>query len=238
MASTLGSLEALLQFLKDEKVPVYKVDIGTVRESDVKSAAIMREKGRPEYAVIMAFDVKTDPEATRRAEALQVRILSAEIIYHLFDFFKAFRKEMAEEKKRLRAKEAVWPCRLQIIPEYIFNKKDPLVFGVKVVEGAVKVGTPLVCPKKGHLLVGAVQSIEYKKASVDKGTEGQEVCLKVQGDANITFGRQIDENEVLESRVSFDSYECLREVFADELSDKEKKLAKSLVNSQYMSQLS
>lgn len=58
MASTLGSLEALLSFLKQSEIPVFKVNIGIVHKMDVKRCALMREKQKPEYAVILAFDVK------------------------------------------------------------------------------------------------------------------------------------------------------------------------------------
>ncbi len=57
-ASTLGSLEALLAFLKSMNIPVFQANIGVVHKKDVKKAAIMRDKGKPEYAVILAFDVK------------------------------------------------------------------------------------------------------------------------------------------------------------------------------------
>ena len=57
-ASTIGSLEALLAFLKGVNIPVCQAGIGVVHKRDVKKAAIMRDKGKPEYACILAFDVK------------------------------------------------------------------------------------------------------------------------------------------------------------------------------------
>merc|ERR1712070_261437 len=63
-ASTLGSLEALLSFLSDSKIPVFDVGIGEVHKKDVRKAAIMSSKGHQEYAVILAFDVRVNPEAT------------------------------------------------------------------------------------------------------------------------------------------------------------------------------
>jgi translation initiation factor 5B len=60
-ASTLGALEALLQFLQKEckpTIPVSAVSIGTIFKRDVMRAAIMNDKGLPEYATILAFDVK------------------------------------------------------------------------------------------------------------------------------------------------------------------------------------
>ena len=46
------------------------------------------------------------------------------------------------------APEAVFPCRLKIIPEFIFNKKEPIVVGIEVLEGVLKPLTPIVIPKK------------------------------------------------------------------------------------------
>lgn len=56
-ASTLGSLEALLQFLADMKIPVSGIAIGPVHKKDVMRASVMLERQR-EFAVILAFDVK------------------------------------------------------------------------------------------------------------------------------------------------------------------------------------
>ena len=56
-ASTLGSLEALLDFLKDCKIPVANVGIGPVYKRDVMQCGVMLEKA-PDYAVMLCFDVK------------------------------------------------------------------------------------------------------------------------------------------------------------------------------------
>jgi translation initiation factor 5B len=60
-ASSLGSLEALLEFLKsqDPPIPVGGVNIGPIHKKDVIRASIMLEHQK-EYATILAFDVKVN----------------------------------------------------------------------------------------------------------------------------------------------------------------------------------
>lgn len=139
-ASTLGSLEALLEFLKTPEVniPVSGISIGPVHKKDIMKASVMLEK-KKEYATILAFDVKVTPEAREMADDLGVKIFIADIIYHLFDQFKAYIDNLKEEKKKESADEAVFPCVLKILPNCVFNKKDPIVLGVDVVEGIAKV---------------------------------------------------------------------------------------------------
>lgn len=85
-ASTIGSLEALLQFLETSSIPVASIGIGTIYRSTVVKVNVMKEK-KPEYAVILSFDVKMDPDARLEAKNLEITVFEANIIYHLFDMF-------------------------------------------------------------------------------------------------------------------------------------------------------
>jgi hypothetical protein len=52
--------------------------------------------------------------------------------------------EQIKKKRRAESKDvAVFPCVLDILGQYIFNKKNPIVMGVKVHEGILQPGTPL-----------------------------------------------------------------------------------------------
>ena len=139
-ASTLGSLEALLEFLKVSKIPVANISIGPVYKRDVMSAGIMLEKAR-EYAVMLCFDVKVDKEAQEYADREGVTIFTADIIYHLFDDFTKHMAQLAEQKKEDSKMLAVFPCVLNQVA--VFNKKDPIVVGVDVVEGNLRLLTPI-----------------------------------------------------------------------------------------------
>jgi len=139
-ASTLGSLEALLEFLKVSKIPVANISIGPVYKRDVMSAGVMLEKAK-EYAVMLCFDVKVDKEAQAYADEVGVKIFTADIIYHLFDDFSKHMAQLAEQKKEDSKLLAVFPCVLT--PVAVFNKKDPIVVGVDVTEGNLRLLTPI-----------------------------------------------------------------------------------------------
>ena len=149
-ASTLGSLEALLEFLKVSKIPVANISIGPVYKRDVMQAGIMLEKS-PEYAVMLCFDVKVDKEAQLYADEQGIKIFTADIIYHLFDDFTKHMAQLAEQKKEESKLHAVFPCVLK--PVAVFNKKDPVVVGVDVIEGNLRLLTP-ICAIKTNPVTG------------------------------------------------------------------------------------
>jgi len=144
-ASTLGSLEALLEFLRVSKIPVANISIGPVHKRDVITASTMLEKAK-EYAVMLCFDVKVDKDAHELADQMGVKIFTAEIIYHLFDDFTKHMAALQAQKKEESKMLAVFPCVLR--PVAVFNKKDPIVIGVDVVEGNLRMNTPIAAVRE------------------------------------------------------------------------------------------
>ncbi|KAK6619541.1 hypothetical protein RUM43_012298 [Polyplax serrata] len=146
-ASTLGSLEALLEFLKTSKIPYSGIKIGPVVKKDVMKASIMLEH-ESQYATILAFDVKIERDAQELADSLGVKIFQADIIYHLFDKFMDYQNELKQKKRDEFKNIAVFPCKLRVLPQFVFNTRDPIVVGVMVEAGIVKEGTILCVPSK------------------------------------------------------------------------------------------
>lgn len=162
-ASTLGSLEALLEFLRTSKIPYAGISIGPVHKKDVSIASIMLEKD-PQYAVILAFDVKVEREAQDLADNLGVKIFTADIIYHLFDKFIGYRDELKRQKREEFKDIAVFPFKLKILPQFVFNTRDPIICGVKVEAGFIKIGSPIcaICEDTSQEREGKeVSKLEY-----------------------------------------------------------------------------
>lgn len=76
-ASTLGSLEALLEFLRTSKIPVSGINIGPVHKKDITRTAVMLDRA-PEFAVVLAFDVPIDKDAAKMADELGIKVFSGE----------------------------------------------------------------------------------------------------------------------------------------------------------------
>uniref|UniRef100_A0A8C0ESW8 Eukaryotic translation initiation factor 5B n=1 Tax=Bubo bubo TaxID=30461 RepID=A0A8C0ESW8_BUBBB len=218
-ASTLGSLEALLEFLKTSEVPYSGINIGPVHKKDVMKASVMLEHD-PQYAVILAFDVRIERDAQEMADSLGVRIFSAEIIYHLFDAFTKYRQDYKKQKQEEFKRIAVFPCKMKILPQFIFNSRDPIVMGVVVEAGQVKQGTPMCVPSKNFVEIGIVTSIEINHKPVEVAKKGQEVCVKIEpipGESPKMYGRHFEATDILVSKISRQSIDALKDWFRDEM---------------------
>ncbi|PYH79924.1 hypothetical protein BO82DRAFT_339226 [Aspergillus uvarum CBS 121591] len=232
-ASTLGSLEALLEFLRVSKIPVANISIGPVYKRDVMMAGTMLDKAR-EYAVMLCFDVKVDKDAAAYAEEVGVKIFTADIIYHLFDDFTKHMAELQEKRKEESKMLAVFPCVLKTVA--VFNKKDPIVIGIDVVEGSLRLHTPIAAVKtnpetgaKEIINLGRVSSIERDHKAIPICKKGQpSVAVKIEGANQPMYGRQLEESDTLYSQISRASIDTLKEFYRSDVTMEEWGLVKKL----------
>lgn len=229
-ASTLGSLEALLEFLRTSNIPVSGINIGPVHKRDVTKASTMLEK-RKEFATILAFDVSVEKEAREMAEDVGVTIFTADIIYHLFDKFQAYMDETKKERREQVNDDVVFPSISKILPQHVYNKRDPIVVGVDVMEGILRVGTPLVVKHgDGWLDIGSVASLELNQKQVVIATKGESVAVKIQhkNTEHIMYGRHFDFQDALVSKMSRSAIDLLKESFRDDLKTEDWRLVVKL----------
>lgn len=228
-ASTLGSLEALLEFLRTSKIPYAGISIGPVHRKDVIMASIMCERD-PQYAVILSFDVKVEKDAQDHADHVGVKIFQADIIYHLFDKFIGYRDELKAKKREEFKDVAVFPFKLKVLPEFIFNTRDPIIIGVKITAGFLKIGSPVsaMCleassereGKDKFVDLGRITSIEYNHKPLEVAKMGQDVCIKIEnvgGGAPKLLGRHFLITDQLVSKISRDSIDAVKNYFREEM---------------------
>lgn len=110
----------------------------------------------------------------------------------------------------------------------IFNKKDPILLGVEVVEGIAKIGTPLCVPSQGKIDLGRIAGLEKDHKAVDTAHPGDRVALKIEStkaeEAARLYGRHFDYTDALVSRISRKSIDVLKEMFRDDMGKEDWKL--------------
>jgi len=134
---TLGSLEAIAEGLKRNNVPIRLADVGDVSKRDVTEASVVREHELL-YGVVLAFNVKTLPDAEREAIDRGVFIFEHNIIYHLIDDYLNWMKSTQEERIQRELDRLVRPGKIKILPGYVFRKAKPAIVGIEVLAGQIK----------------------------------------------------------------------------------------------------
>ncbi|CAD8169001.1 unnamed protein product [Paramecium octaurelia] len=233
-ASTLGSLEALLQYLNSQDIPVSYVSVGPVSKDDVMKAlknVLLEDVNRrkKEYACMLVFDVKILPDAQKFAEENQIKIFEANIIYHLFTKFTEFIKQVKEERKKKEAADVVFPSLLKIVR--IINTKEPLILGVEVEQGILKTGTPICIydQNSNKNKIGIVETIElnHKSLKEARATTGA-VALRIGTNQAIQAGKQITLETKLASLITRRAIDILKEHYREDLTLDDWQLVKDL----------
>jgi translation initiation factor 5B len=218
-SSSSGSLSALIKFLQAEcepPVPIFGAKIGNILAKHIKKFSIANEKSLPEHKVILAFNLKIDEQVEALAKGLNIKIFSAEIIYNLFDMYKKYLETLHNERKSQSKDKVIFPCELKILPKCIFNKKNPLIFGVDVLEGNLHIGTEL--SDESGQYIGKVIGIQNNKVDVNIGKKSSQVCIRVENSVNesITYGRHFSDDKLLYSRITRESIDLLKQYYRKE----------------------
>lgn len=194
-ADSLGSLEALLFLLENQKIPVVKVGIGNINKSDVISAKANFEINELD-AIIIGFNVSIDEDTQEliKDQGKNIKVLTDEVVYKLIENLTDWRleKQKAIEKKRLMELAAI--CKLKILHQYVFRNTNPAIFGVKVEAGKLRHNLTFI-DEKGEK-VGKIKNIQSEKKSIQEAGEGMEVAISMSG---INFERAMKDRNFIYS---------------------------------------
>ncbi|KAG8586843.1 hypothetical protein GDO81_005498 [Engystomops pustulosus] len=221
LEKTLAGLPFLVAHKEDE-IPVLREDSrGQQEDLQIRIGPVHNFSALPAVPSNRGtFDVRIEREAQEMADSLGVRIFSAEIIYHLFDAFTKYRQDYKKQKQEEFKHIAVFPCKVRILPQFIFNSRDPIVMGVVIEAGQLKQGTPICVPSKNFVDIGIVTSIEINHKTVDVAKKGQEVCVKIEpipGESPKMYGRHFEATDHLVSKITRQSIDALKNWFRDEM---------------------
>ncbi len=218
---TLGSLEAVTQFLQERDVPVRFADVGPIVKRDIVEAQASGD-GDPLNAVVLGFNVKIATEIEDLAAELGVEVFLNEVIYRLYDDYYAWLIVKREQAKAESLSSIIRPGKIVLIPEYVFRHKNPAVVGVKV-QGVIRPRTSLI--NEDGKRVGTILQIQDRSVTIDEATDGMEVAVSIRGP---TIGRQVKDDEILYTDVPDKQILAIRKKFLDELSPPEKEVLDEL----------
>jgi len=222
-ADTLGTLEAITDYLERHGIPVRYGDIGPVVKRDVMEASIVKQDNK-RYGVILAFNVKVTPEAEQMAKRYGVKVFRNNVIYRLVEDYQNWIKFEEEREKRELLSKLIMPGVIKILPGYVFRRRNPVIVGVEVLVGRIKGGYPLTTIKGKR--VGEIMQIQQHGKPLKEAYAGSAVAISIRG--NVTVGRQIREGDLLYVDVPLDHINLLLSKFKSELSEDEIEVLKEL----------
>lgn len=188
-ADTIGSLEALVNELKKENIPIRKADIGDISKRDVAEVKTMKD---PLFSVILGFDVDVLPDAREELAGSDIRVFINNVIYRLIDDYKKWVTEQKQVIEKKRYETIIKPGRFVILPDCTFRQSKPAVVGVRVLGGVIK--TNLDVMKENGAVVGVIKGMQERGENLSEATAGKEVAVAIEGP---TVGRQIKEGDML-----------------------------------------
>ncbi len=211
----LGSLEAIVESLNRENVPVRLADVGDVSKRDIVEANVVKEY-EPLYGAVLAFNVKVLPDAEEEAKDHAIKIFQNNIIYHLIDDFVAWLRSEQDKQASKEFNRLVKPGKIRIMPGYVFRKAKPAIFGVEVLAGLIRPKVNLV--KEDGEDVGDISQVQDKGKAVSEAKAEMQVAVSME---KPIVGRHINEKDVLYVKVPEAHAKALLKNFQDELSSQE-----------------
>lgn len=207
-ADALGSLEAVSYELEQKEITIRSAQIGDISRRDITDVATLND---PLERIIIGFNVGVSQEAQEATMTSDVGVKVGEVIYSLVEDTEKWLKDRKHELDEGRKKRMPIPSKLSIIPEYIFRAAKPVIVGVKVYSGRIKVGDTLI--KSDGRYAGTIKSIREGEVSKQFADAPTEVAVSIEG---VTLNRQIFPEETLYVDIPESVVKELREEKMDE----------------------
>ncbi|MBD3252606.1 translation initiation factor IF-2, partial [Candidatus Pacearchaeota archaeon] len=192
-ADSLGSLEALITMLREERIPIISAGIGKINKKDVISAQT-NSKNDPENSIILGFNTEEDDEIENIDS---IKIIKNDVIYRLIEDLLKYQEEKRNEIKREKLMKLAAVSKIKILHQFVFRNSNPAIFGVAVEAGKLKPGTSMM--NEQGKKIGKVKNIQDKNQSINEAGTGMEIAISIPG---INFERQLMDSDYLYSDIS------------------------------------
>ncbi|MBI2107003.1 translation initiation factor IF-2 [Candidatus Woesearchaeota archaeon] len=195
-ADSLGSLEALVCLLKDKKIPIKRASVGEICKGDIAVAESQKDEIN---RVIVGFNIKDVKE--------NVQVITSDVIYTIIEKFEKWREYTKKDLETKKLDRLTRPCKVYIIPNFVFRQSNPAVVGVEILKGTLKTTMPLMNGTGKRIT--EVKSIQEEGKNVNEVCKGKQVAVSLPG---VIVGRQVIEGQVLVSDLNEEEFRRLKEM--------------------------
>lgn len=172
---------------KGPQVQVERYKIGKIDKKDLIIANKWNDKEKlaenkifmKRYSVILSYDPSTESlskEIMDHADSYKVTIIHSDVVYKLIEAYDKFVRDLDEQIGVIKNEPK---STLSVISKYIFRTSDPMIFGVQINHGSIKIGDKIYSDQGMNIIIGKIESIQKDKMDVDHADMGQEVCVKI-----------------------------------------------------------
>ncbi|PXF24038.1 MAG: translation initiation factor IF-2 [Thaumarchaeota archaeon] len=222
-ADTLGSLEAVVDTLKENDISISTADTGMVSRKDVVKAQVITETDKY-LGSILAFGVKVLDDAKDEANKNGIRIFSQPVLYDLVDEYRDWVTSDKENMQRTELDLIMMPCKFQLIKGMVFRRNGPAVCGVEILVGSLKQKSIIINSTGKE--VGVIKQIEDNGENIKQAAKGSEVAVSMN---EPVIGRTIREGEILYSLPNDIGVRLLKGRYHDSLSDDESNILDEII---------
>ena len=222
-ADTLGTLEALVSYLREKGVPIRSANIGNVSKRDIMEAVAVKLKDEF-LGVVLTFNVDIPKELEIEAANRGVRIFRGEVLFRLVDDYLTWVQSTREERSRAVFERLVKPTKVRVMEGYVFRRSNPAIFGVEVLAGELEPRVSLM--NSQGKVVGVVTQIQNMGRPVPSAKMGEKVAVSMR---EPIVGRHIKEGETLYVALPEEDARILATVFLDRLSEDSKAVLQEII---------
>ncbi len=133
----------------------------------------------PLERIIIGFNVGISPDGREAMESSDIKVITGDVIYSLIEeaskWLSDKKHELEEEKKNARPV----PSKFIIMPDYIFRAAKPVIVGIRVLSGRVKVGDKLITENNKY--AGTIKSLRDGDVNRQFADAGMEVSCAIDG---------------------------------------------------------
>ncbi len=196
-ADTLGSLEALVNLLKEKKVKIKSASIGEITKKDIAEAETQKDELN---RIILCFNVP-------KIEPKDVKVISNEVIYRLIEDYGKWLKETKKEQETRILKSITSPAKIKILKGCVFRKSNPAIIGVNVLLGNLRNESHLINEEGKKISI--IRGIQKDKKNIGEIKQGEDGAISL---PNAVVGRQIFEDQTLYTDISEEEFRELKKL--------------------------